>query len=98
MYFLRYPFEEVEELCDRVAFIKDGRIIDIIDMEEMRENHKSTFHIGFNDSEEEMKLTLGRGQASELFEQLKGRDVKFIDEESYTLEDYFNEAYRKGQK
>ena len=91
-------FEEVEELCDRVAFIKDGRIIDIIDMDEMRENHKSVFHIGFNDSEEEMKLTLGRGQASELFDQLKGRDVKFIDEESYTLEDYFNEAYRKGQK
>ena len=91
-------FEEVEELCDRVAFIKDGCIIDIIDMDEMRENHKSVFHIGFNDSEEEMKLTLGRGQASELFDQLKGRDVKFIDEESYTLEDYFNEAYRKGQK
>ncbi len=91
-------FEEVEELCDRVAFIKDGRIIDIIDMEEMRENHKSTFHIGFNDSEEEMKLILGRGQAAELFEQLKDRNVKFIDEESYTLEDYFNEAYRKGQK
>ena len=91
-------FEEVEELCDRVAFIKDGRIIDVVDMEEMRENHRSTFYIGFNDSEEELKLTLARGQAAEPFDQLKDRDVKFIDEEAYTLEDYFNEAYRKGQK
>ena len=64
----------------------------------MRENHRSIFHLGFNDSGEELKLTLARGQAAELFEQLKDRDVKFIDEDAYTLEDYFNEAYRKGQK
>lgn len=91
-------FEEVEELCDRVAFIKDGNIIDIVDMEELRENHKSTFHIGFNDSDEELQMILNKEQAAELFKQLKGRDVKFIDEEAYTLEDYFNEAYRKGQE
>ncbi len=91
-------FEEVEELCDRAAFIKDGRIIDIVDMEELRENHKSRFHIGFHDSEEELHLTLDRGQTAELFARLKGRDVKFVDETTYTLEDYFNEAYRKGHK
>ena len=91
-------FEEVEELCDRVAFIKDGRIIDIVDMEEMRENHKSTFRIGFNDTDEELQLTLAKEQVVELFEQLKERDVKFIDEGSYTLENYFNEAYRRGNK
>lgn len=91
-------FEEVEELCDRVAFIKDGQIIDVVDIDQMRENHKSTFHVGFNDSPEELTLTLGRGESSNLFGQIYGRDVRFIDEESYTLEDYFNEAYRKGQK
>ena len=91
-------FEEVEELCDRVAFIKEGRIIDIVDMEVMRENHKSTFHIGFNDTDEELQLTLAKEQVAELFEQVKERDVKYIDEEAYTLEDYFNEVYRKGQK
>lgn len=91
-------FEEVEELCDRVAFIKEGHIIDIVNMEEMRENHRSTFHIRFNDSDEELKLTLTKEQTSKMFDQLKNRNVKSIDEESYTLEDYFNEVYRKGQK
>ena len=91
-------FEEVEELCDRTAFIKDGHIIDVIDMEEMRASHKSTFHVGFNDSTEELQLTLNRGEAGVLFEKLKGRDVKYINEETYTLEDYFNEAYKKGVK
>lgn len=89
-------FEEVEELCDRTAFIKDGRIIDIVDMEELREQHKSTFHVGFNDSDEELVMTLGRGEYDRLFERLSGRNVKYINEESYSLEDYFNQAYKGG--
>lgn len=88
-------FEEVEELCDRTAFIKNGRIIDIIDMKKLREEHKSFFRIGFHDGSEEIRLTLNSNECSHLFSQLKGRDVKYIREESYTLEDYFNEAYRK---
>lgn len=90
-------FEEVEELCDRVAFIKDGKIIDIVEMEDMRENHKSIFHVGFNDCPEELEVILNRGEPAKLFERLKGRDVKYINEESYTLEDYFNEAYKRGK-
>lgn len=89
-------FEEVEELCERTAFIKNGRIIDVIDMEEMREKHKSCFHVGFYDSPEELEITLGRGESTQLFRLLKGRNVKNIKEESYTLEDYFNEAYKRG--
>ena len=89
-------FEEVEELCDRAAFIRNGRIIDVIDMKRLRENHESVFHIGFNGSPEELELSIGKGGVAELFENLKGRDVKYIREETYTLEDYFNEAYRRG--
>ncbi len=91
-------FEEVEELCDRTAFIKDGRIIDVVDMEELFENHKSTFHIGFNDGSEELELTLNRSEYGSLFTRLQGRDVRYISEESYTLEDYFSEAYKRGER
>ncbi len=31
-----HMFDELEETCDRIAFIKDGRIIDICDMNELR--------------------------------------------------------------
>lgn len=91
-----HSFEEVEELCDRTVFIKDGRILEIVDMQELREKHKSTFHIGLNDSSEEMTVTLDRNEAGKLFRMLQGRDVKYIREEFYTLKDHFNEAYRRG--
>lgn len=87
-------FEEVEELCDRTAFIKDGHIINIVDMDELRDNHKGIFHVGFDDGTEE-KMVLGQGETGCIFERLHGRDVRYINEESYTLEDYFNEAYKR---
>lgn len=87
-------FEEVEELCDRTIFIKDGRIIDQVDMDKMRSEHKSIFHVGFSDGAEEMRLTLDGREATKLFRQIKGRDIKYIREEAYTLENYFNEVYK----
>ena len=87
-------FEEVEELCDRTAFIRDGRIIDVMDLEEYREKHDSIFYIGYGDGSEE-KVVLHQGETGGIFQRLAGREVKYIREESYTLEDYFNEVYRK---
>ena len=89
-------FEEVEELCDRTAFVKDGRIIDVLELEDLRENHRSVFRIGFNDGSEELQLSLEHGETGRLFEALKDSDVKYINEASYTLEDYFYEAYMRG--
>lgn len=88
-------FEEVEELCDRTIFIKDGRIIDWIDMDKMPREHKSVFYVGFNDSSEEMRLALDGREAATLFGKIKDKNVKYIREEAYTLEDYFNEVYKR---
>lgn len=40
-------FQELEELCDRVALIKDGRIIDIAVMEDIRNPKKREYKIEF---------------------------------------------------
>lgn len=40
-------FEEIEELCDRVALIKDGKIIDIAVMAEIRNPQKREYKIEF---------------------------------------------------
>ncbi|MDR3344389.1 MAG: ATP-binding cassette domain-containing protein [Oscillospiraceae bacterium] len=42
-----HMFEEVEETCDRVAFIKDGKIISSISTDEIRHNQNKTFKIEF---------------------------------------------------
>ena len=44
-----HMFDELEETCDYVAFIKDGRIVDIVDMEEIHDRPFREFIIGFKD-------------------------------------------------
>ena len=87
-------FEEVEELCDKVAFIKDGHIIDIFDMDELMENHNSVFHVGYEDGTEEI-FDVQHGETGKIFGKLIGKKVKYINEEVYTLENHFNETYKR---
>lgn len=49
-------FEEIEVTCDRVALIKDGRIVDIASMNDIRHNQNKTFKIEFNDEESYRKF------------------------------------------
>ena len=45
-------FQELEELCDRVALIKDGRIIDIALMSEIKNPKKREYKIEFLEKED----------------------------------------------
>lgn len=45
-------FEEIEEVCDSVAMIKDGKIIDILDLYQLRHWDMNTYHITFQNSED----------------------------------------------
>lgn len=51
-------FEEIEALCDRVALIKDGKIIDIAVMEEIRNPIKREYKIEFNNKDDFEKFKL----------------------------------------
>lgn len=43
-----HSFEELESTCDRVAFINDGRIIDVCDMKSITQRPVKDFKIEFN--------------------------------------------------
>ena len=45
-------FQEVEEVCDRVAIIRDGMIIDVIDMKDIRYNKMKTYKMEFKSIED----------------------------------------------
>ncbi|MBE5960976.1 MAG: ATP-binding cassette domain-containing protein [Lachnospiraceae bacterium] len=45
-------FEEIEEVCDRVAMIKDGHIIDIVSLYDLRHPKEKKFIVEFADSQE----------------------------------------------
>ena len=44
-----HMFNEMEETCDRVALVSNGHIIDVADMNEIRNRKTSEFKIEFND-------------------------------------------------
>lgn len=44
-------FSEVEALCDRIAIIKDGRIVSVIDADEVKRYKRKTFKVTFADAE-----------------------------------------------
>ncbi len=47
-----HMFDELEETCDYVAFIKDGHIIDIVDMKEIHSRPFREYEIAFYDLED----------------------------------------------
>ena len=56
-----HMFDELEETCDYVAFIKDGHLIDVVDMEKMRDVQFRDYVIGFSDKKEFENLSLPEG-------------------------------------
>lgn len=50
-------FEEIEEVCDRVAMIKDGYIVDTLDLWQLRHWKTKTFHIHFLTEAELLRFT-----------------------------------------
>lgn len=51
-------FEEIEEVCDRAAMIKDGKIIDLINVYDLRHKKNKHFSVVFEKAED-MKVFLG---------------------------------------
>lgn len=47
-----HSFDELEKTCDKVVLINDGRIIDVCDMNEIRNRGVIDFKIEFNNSED----------------------------------------------
>lgn len=45
-------FSEVEALCDRIAIIKDGRIVSVVDAKDIKHGLRKTYEITFSNKEE----------------------------------------------
>ena len=51
-----HMFDEVEKTCDKVALIKDGKIIDVKSTEEIKHNEEKIYKIEFNSHEDYKKF------------------------------------------
>ncbi len=98
-------FEEIEDVCDRVAIINEGRIKQVLNLSEFRHSSVRTFHVEFSD-EESARTFCGRLPKSsrdgakvrfdalaedtdEAFSAMQGLSVASLSETHPNLEEYF---------
>lgn len=94
-------FQEVEEVCDRVAVIQEGKIIEVVNMKNIRYNKNKEYRMEFK-TEEDFKRFIGLGYQ---ISKVKAEDLQIfvqihdehINELIQTLKD-FNLVYFKEIK
>lgn len=104
-------FEEVERVCDRVSFIKNGRLAANQSIDDIRQNKPRTFRVRFASAQEEAhflsrypaaKRSAGEveisvaGQVDSLMRQLADFSIQDIHIKEPTLEDLFLGFYGEG--
>lgn len=86
-----HMFDELEETCDYVAFIKDGKIIDIVDMEEIHNRPFREYLITFASKDDYESVNVGHSEILEKHPEINGFLVKVINEH---VDDMFIELHK----
>lgn len=60
-----HMFDELEETCDYVGFIKDGHLIDVVDMDALRNLPYRDYEIKFKNKSDYLKLDLSKYEVLE---------------------------------
>jgi len=106
-------YGEVEQLCDRVALIYNGRIAEIAEVDKIVNRPDTEYKIEFvNESDYlrfkktgfkivrdqrqyfQVTVEIAKTASKQLFESLKGLKIKFISENSYSLERHFKNTLK----
>lgn len=87
-----HMFEEVEDTCDKVALIKEGKIIAIKSTSEIRHNQEKVYKIEFNTheafvkfSEEPVTFYQKRDAQNQVYITINDKDINLL---TQTLKDY----------
>ena len=110
-------YEEVEQLCDRVALLYNGRIEEIVDVDKIKNRPDTEYKIEFNNESDYLRfeqmgykiireqkeyyqvtIEIEKAAVMQLFESLRDLSVKFLTENSYTVERHFKQTLSKYRK
>jgi ABC-2 type transport system ATP-binding protein len=109
-----HMFEEVEKTCDRVAIIKQGKIVTEVKMKSIEHRAEKRFEIKFSNGKDtkdfsqqnfsfdevnlektRVKVRVHDKEINQLIQSLSTRNVVYISEIKYNLEQYFMHYYQK---
>ncbi|QQY77993.1 ABC transporter ATP-binding protein [Mycoplasma mycoides subsp. capri] len=102
-----HVFEEVEKLCNKVAIIKSGRIINKLDLDQIKNTndreykvtfknqniYKNEFLTNVNDLIATYKVPINK--VNYFFNELKSYEINLFEEIPFSLENYFLKFYKK---
>ena len=99
-------FEEIEKTCDRTAILKNGRLIAIENMEELKSKKNKNFEVVFkNEKDAEnfknkmnnniVKILIANNEVNSFIKELSNYDILDINSSSQTLEELFLHFYNK---
>lgn len=106
-------FPEVEATCDRIAIIKDGKIVSQVDANKLQNKEEKTYElhfasahdrdlaakeIGGTKDKDALRVQVPTAALSDFFgNQLRGRKVTQLVEHKFDLESYFMNFYRSDK-
>ncbi|MCD7785301.1 MAG: ATP-binding cassette domain-containing protein [Oscillospiraceae bacterium] len=107
-------FEEIEDVCDRVAIIGNGKIESVLSLSELRHGTKRNYKIVFGNEPSarkfsermpeaslfgnEARLSILASETDRLFKALQNLEVVSVDENHENLEQYFMNIYQEEKR
>lgn len=114
IFFSSHILSEVQRICDRVAIIKEGKILKVEQIEKLRANKFKKFMIEFKNVDDRDKITMSGivniekknshieflygGKISDILDKLAGMNVENMLIEEPSLEEVFMHYYEKEGK
>jgi len=89
-----HNLSEIEKYCDRVAVIRDGRLVDYLDLHSAKIRHKQT--VSYTTKSGETKEFLFEGDANRLIADLAKLDLEKVEIKTASVEDEFIHYYQGG--
>ena len=92
-------FSEVDATCDKIAIIKDGRIVDRFVTADFKHRSKKCYEIDFDDEEDTSSVTISIDEdyTNELIHLLGNSGVINMTETRVSLQEYFMKFYKEDR-
>ena len=90
-----HNLSEIERYCDRVVILKDGRIVDDLDMSQVKTRHQQ--QVTYTTRQGEHKEFTFQGDVNELVRTLSQLDLEKLEIKDSTIQEEFLKYYQEGE-
>lgn len=88
-----HNLSEIEKYCDKVIIIKDGKIVDFLDMRNVKIKHKQT--VLYTTKDGVSKTFEFSGDINNLIDELSAMDIESLEIKTNTVEEEFIKYYKE---